>query len=101
MAQNCGKCRGKRLINESKHLDIEIQRGVSNGDTILFEKEGEQVPDLARGDLVFTIKQKPHNRFKRVGNNLFMDLEISLEESLLGFKRTISHLDNHKFEVQS
>jgi len=30
-----------------------------------------------------------------------MDLEISLEESLLGFRRTITHLDNHKFEVKS
>jgi len=101
MAENCPKCRGKRLINESKMLEITIERGVANGDTILFEKDGEQVPDLARGDLLFTIKQRPHNRFKRVGNNLFMDMQISLEESLLGFRRTISHLDGHKFEVKS
>lgn len=59
------------------------------------------MPDQARGDLVFIIKQRPHSKFKRVGNNLFMDLEISLEESLLGFRRTIVHLDNHKFEVKS
>jgi len=30
-----------------------------------------------------------------------MDLEISLEEALLGFKSTITHLDNHRFEVKS
>ncbi len=101
MAAHCPKCRGKRLINESKMLEITIEKGVANGDTVLFEKEGEQVPDLARGDLLFTIKQRPHNRFKRVGKNLFMDMEISLEESLLGFKRTITHLDQHKFEVKS
>lgn len=95
MANKCGKCKGNRLINESKLLEITVEKGVANGDTVLFKKEGEQVPDLARGDLIFTFKQKPHNRFKRVGNNLFMDLQISLEESLLGFKRTILHLDNH------
>ena len=74
---------------------------MSDADTVLFEKQGEQVPDQARGDLIFSIRQRPHNRFKRVGNNLFMDLQISLEESLLGFRRTITHLDNHKFEVKS
>jgi len=26
------------------------------GDTVVMEKEGEQVPDLAKGDLIFTIK---------------------------------------------
>lgn len=101
MAAKCNKCQGRRLINESKLLDITIEKGVDNGDHILFEREGEQVPDMQRGDLVFTIKQKPHDKFKRVGNNLFMDLEITLEESLLGFKRTITHLDNHRFEVKS
>ena len=37
-------------------IEIDIEKGASNGDTILFEKEGEQVIDLARGDLIFTIK---------------------------------------------
>ena len=68
---------------------------MAGGDTILMEKEGEQVPDMAKGDLVFTIKQKSHSKFKRVGNNLYMDLQITLKESLLGFNKTIKHLDNH------
>jgi DnaJ family protein A protein 2 len=95
MAAKCKKCRGGRLIQETKLLEINVEKGMSDADTILFEKQGEQVPDQARGDLVFSIRQRPHNRFKRVGNNLFMDLTISLEESLLGFRRTITHLDNH------
>jgi len=40
-AKNCKKCRGGRLINESKLLEINIEKGIANGDTILFEKEGE------------------------------------------------------------
>lgn len=30
-----------------------------------------------------------------------MDLEITLKESLLGFSKTIDHLDRHKFTVKS
>ena len=41
---------------------------------------------MERGDLIFTIKQRPHNRFKRVGDNLFIEVDLTLEESLLGFK---------------
>jgi len=53
------------------------------------------------GDVVFTIKQSAHKIFKRIGNNLFMDCEISLEEALLGFNKKYNHLDGHSFEVSS
>ena len=66
---------------------------MGNGDTIVMEREGEQVPDMVRGDLIFTVKQLKHHSFKRVGNNLYSDLEISLKESLLGFSKSIRHLD--------
>lgn len=75
---DCPKCHGNRVITEAKMLEITVEKGMADGDTVLFEREGEQVPDLARGDLIFTIRQHPHGTFKRVGNNLFMDLEISL-----------------------
>jgi len=34
---------------------------------------------MIQGDVVFTLKQNPHHLFKRVGDNLFIDLEITLE----------------------
>jgi DnaJ-class molecular chaperone len=39
-------------------VQIDIEKGMANGDTIIMEREAEQVPDLARGDLIFTLKQK-------------------------------------------
>lgn len=50
---------------------------------------------MIQGDVIFVIEQKQHNTFKRVENNLFTNLEISLEEAILGFTRTITHLDGH------
>jgi len=41
----------------------------------------------------------PHLVFERKEKDLKIKLEISLEEALLGFKRTITHLDGHKVEV--
>jgi DnaJ-related protein SCJ1 len=72
---------------------------MAGGDTIIMEKEAEQVPDMALGDLIFTVKQKPHSTFKRVGNNLYIDITLTLEESLLGFKRSVTHLDGHVVNI--
>mmetsp|Transcript_35400 Transcript_35400/g.47813 ORF Transcript_35400/g.47813 Transcript_35400/m.47813 type:complete len:92 (+) Transcript_35400:757-1032(+) len=44
---------------------------------------------------------KKHPVFKRVGDNLYMDMEIKLEEALLGFKRVVKHLDGHQVTVES
>ena len=101
MAAKCAHCVGRRLVNDNKLIDLTIEKGMANGETIILEKEAEQVPDLAKGDLIFTVRQKKHSKFSRVGDNLYMDLPISLEESLLGFKKTIVHLDGHTFEVKS
>lgn len=56
MAAKCPHCYGKRLVNDNKQLTIDIEKGMSNGDTIIFEREAEQIPDLAKGDLIFTVK---------------------------------------------
>jgi len=53
------------------------------------------------GDVIFTVKQQTHLKFKRINDNLFHDMTISLEEALLGFKKRINHLDNHLVEVSS
>ena len=36
-----------------------------------------------------------------MGDNLFVDLSITLEEALLGYKKRINHLDNHLVEISS
>lgn len=74
---------------------------MKNNEQIVFERQGEQRADMVQGDIVFVISQSPHSLFKRVDNNLFMTLEISLEEALLGFSRTITHLDGHQVTIKN
>lgn len=88
------------MVNDNKHIKFKVEKGMENGDTIMLDKEAEQVPDLGRGDLIFTMKQKPHKTFRRVGRNLYADVELTLEEALLGFQRDIVHLDGHVVRVK-
>jgi DnaJ-class molecular chaperone len=66
------------VVNDNKHITVDIEKGMKQGDTIILEREAEQVPDLARGDLIFTIKQRPHPTLKRVGDNLYASLDLTL-----------------------
>ena len=56
MAAKCKKCRGNRLILDNKQIDLDLEKGTTQGESIVLENEAEQVPDLARGDLIFTVK---------------------------------------------
>jgi hypothetical protein len=44
----------------------------------------EQSPGMIPGDILLVVKQKPHKTCKRQGNDLKMDVEITLKEALLG-----------------
>jgi DnaJ-class molecular chaperone len=67
----------------------------------VFENQGEQHIDAIQGDITFVIEQKQHAIFRRVGDNLYINLDIELQEALLGFSKTIQHLDGHKVTVAS
>eukprot|EP00631_Chrysoreinhardia_giraudii_P003677 CAMPEP_0197419360 /NCGR_PEP_ID=MMETSP1170-20131217/4875_1 /TAXON_ID=54406 /ORGANISM="Sarcinochrysis sp, Strain CCMP770" /LENGTH=207 /DNA_ID=CAMNT_0042946455 /DNA_START=9 /DNA_END=630 /DNA_ORIENTATION=+ len=69
------------------------------GDEIRFPRKAEQLPGQIPGDVIVTLRQKPHPRFTRKGNDLHMDLVITLKEALLGFSKSFDHFDGHKVVV--
>jgi DnaJ-class molecular chaperone len=82
-------------------LKVAIPAGASDGDTLKFENMGEQRPGAIPGDVIVHFKQKPNNKFTRRGSNLLATLEISLSEALVGFSKSITHLDGRKVTVSS
>jgi len=84
-----------RCKNADTELNAVIEQGMDAGSTITFPRMSEQSPGMIPGDIIMTLKQKPHGRFQRTGNDLRITLTITLKEALLGFERTIPHLDDH------
>lgn len=70
------------------------------GAQLTFPRKGEQSPGMIPGDIILVVKQEPHPRFKRKGKNLYMDMDISLKEALLGFEKTVTHLDGHEVKIK-
>ncbi len=50
---------------------------------------------------MFKITQAPHPYLTRKGNHLHTKQKISLKESILGFKRSIRHLDGRRIEIET
>mmetsp|Transcript_43827 Transcript_43827/g.103084 ORF Transcript_43827/g.103084 Transcript_43827/m.103084 type:complete len:362 (+) Transcript_43827:21-1106(+) len=95
----CPFCGGNKVEMKETTLNIEVEKGMPNGHDIVFERQGEQAPDITPGDVIFKVQEQRHNRFRRDGSDLHHDMKISLLEALVGFSKPIPHLDGHVVTV--
>lgn len=91
--KTCKKCKGKKLAEVSKKVDVSIEPGCPVDHIIKFNGEGNEIPGAEAGDLLIQITTKKHRLFQRQGADLVMEKEISLKQALLGFSFTVKHLD--------
>lgn len=65
-------------------LTINVKPGWKAGTKITFQKEGDQSPGTTPADIVFIIRDKPHELFKRDGVDIRYTAKITLREALTG-----------------
>ena len=83
-------------------FNIDIEKGMRNGQQIVLRGESEQSPDYRPGDLVIILKQEKHEFFHtRKDLDLYGDFKLTLKEALLGYSKTIKHLDNRQITIDS
>jgi DnaJ-related protein SCJ1 len=93
--KKCERCRGNKVGRVEQELSIEIEVGTPEGHKIVFDMEADQSPDAIPGDVIFTVQTKNHPRFKRNGRDLELTVPLTLPQALLGFTKTVPHLDDH------
>ncbi|KAK8164808.1 putative DnaJ domain protein [Phyllosticta citrichinensis] len=92
--EKCKKCKGKRVVEKRKILELYVPRGTREGEKIVLAGEADQSPDQEPGDIIFEIVEKDHPVFRRAGADLQAELRITLAEALTGFNRVVlTHLD--------
>lgn len=95
----CKECNGKKIVNERKVLEVFIDRGMKEGQTITFAGEADQSPGVEPGDVVIVIEEKPHDTFKRKGDDLIAEVELDLLTALAGGSFMLRHLDERAIKV--
>ncbi|KDO19151.1 hypothetical protein SPRG_15718 [Saprolegnia parasitica CBS 223.65] len=97
----CKACKGNKVSKERKVLQVNIEKGMRNGQRITFMGEGDQAPGTTAGDIVFVVQEKQHAIFQRKGDNLIMEKKITLVEALCGFETIVEHLDGRLLHVKT
>ncbi len=78
----------KRItLPDGKSLDVKIPEGVRDGQTIRLRAKGMPgVGGAPSGDAFIEIEVRPHATFRRDGDDIEIDLPISIDEAILGAK---------------
>ena len=76
-----------------KELNVKIPAGVTAGQQIRLKGQGETAPGHRPGDVLINITIAPHAFFKIEGNDLRLELPITLDEAVLGARVRVPTLD--------
>jgi molecular chaperone DnaJ len=101
----CGRCRGEGMIAEkpckscggsgkassNEHIKVDIPAGIHHGMRLHLGGLGEYGKD-GPGDLYVRVFIKPHERFKRDGDDLWMDMPVSFPKAAIGGDITVPTL---------
>jgi len=80
------------MLSGGKTIDIKLPKGVEEGAKIRLSGQGQQGPGGA-GDAIITISITPHRFFTRDGDNIRLDLPVTLEEAVMGAKVKVPTAD--------
>ncbi|UIP07384.1 DnaJ domain-containing protein [Erythrobacter sp. SDW2] len=79
-------------LADGKTIDLKLPAGVEDGTQMRLKGKGEQGPGGA-GDGIVTITVEPHKFFERDGNNVRLDLPLTLSEAVHGAKVKVPTVD--------
>ncbi len=68
----------------SPAIDVRIPVGVRDGSKVRVAGKGEAGPDGRSGDLYLEIRVKPHELYRRDGEDLYVDVPVTFAEAALG-----------------
>ncbi len=81
----CEKCKGSGSSMQQRNISINIPAGIDDGQIITMRGEGNAGKRGGpNGDLRIYITVKPHKLFERMGNDLYLDLGVSIVQATLG-----------------
>ena len=99
----CSHCRGTGKVKENKNLEVKIPAGVDTGNQLRLGGKGDSGSNGgANGDLYLEFRVKDHTLFERDGNDIYLELPITITEAVLGCKREIPTLyGNVKLSIEA
>lgn len=81
----CDMCDGQGRTPTHEKLDIKVPAGISSGRQLRVSGYGEAgYRGAPAGDLIVSVEVERHDRFERHGDDLYLDLTVSMVQAALG-----------------
>ena len=90
----CTVCRGAGIVERHRRINIRIPPGVDTGSQLILRGEGDTADGGGqRGDLYVVVNVRPHELFRREGNDLRCSIDVRLSKVVLGGEIEVPTLD--------
>jgi len=90
----CKKCRGRGYYSRKRKVKLDIPAGIHDGDRLRVSGKGNSLgKDSINGDLFVTVRVMSYPGFKRDGNDVLSNIEISFAQAALGCRLEVETLD--------
>jgi DnaJ-class molecular chaperone len=89
-----------RAPSGSKNTTVSIPAGVDSGNRLIVRGQGESIyAGLPPGDLYVDIIVNPHDKYRRVAQNLVVLEEVDAFDAMLGIDVEVETIDKQKIKV--
>ncbi len=95
----CRTCKGEKAVQQTKALEVHIDKGITDGKRYTFAGESDEVPDVSPGDIIVEVQVEKHKKFIRKGADLIFKTSITLIQALTGFETVFNHLDKRNIRL--
>lgn len=90
----CGTCNGQRRRRATRRLEVNVPPGIDDGMRIRLAGEGDEgTKGGPPGNLYVDVHVKPHEYFRRDGQNILLDLELNIAQAALGDEIQVPTID--------
>jgi len=100
-AKPCGACGGSGTTTRRERLSVKIPPGVDTGSRVrVAGKGGAGTGGAPAGDLYIVITVRPHPLVERRGDDLYIDLPVTVPEAIVGASIEVPTPDGSKVRVR-
>lgn len=89
----CRNCGGSGLMRDKTKVQVKIPPGADEGQSLRLRGEGNMVQGGRPGDLFVRVHLKPHQFFKREGDNILYNARVSYPKAAMGGELEVPAID--------
>ena len=94
--ETCSECRGTGHVRKTKEIEIKVSEGIDNGMQQRISGKGAAGYNGGpNGDIYIEFNVKEHPLFERDGEDIYIELPLTIAEATLGCKKEIPTLENN------